>query len=151
MPARSPRRTASPLIAALLGFAVIGAGCEGPTSLAQYGNLQVAFGNAEGHPIEPQAGVVSTLPGRVAVGGRIPAGNSCQELRGEAQLVANVLDLRITARQLDTPCRGAVAVYPYLAAREGLVAGSYRVRVEHAYENTGWPNQIVLDTTVVVP
>lgn len=127
------------------------AGCEGPTSPVRMGDLEIAFGAIEFNPIDARAAVTSTAPGRISIGGRIPTGDPCQDLVGESELVGRVLTLRITATQREGGCIAVVAVHPYFAVQHGVAPGSYRVRVEHAYRNTGWANTVVLDTTVVVP
>lgn len=89
--------------------------------------------------------------GTVVVRGRATTPNPCHRLAGSVSRSGGTVTLRVTATvDPEVMCIASIGEIPYTATIRGLPAGSYDLRVEHAYPNTGWETASVLQARVTV-
>jgi hypothetical protein len=89
--------------------------------------------------------------GSVVVRGRATTPNPCHRLAGSVSRSGETVTLRVTATvDPEVMCIASIGEIPYTATIRGLPAGSYDLRVEHLYPNTGWDTAAVLQTRVTV-
>lgn len=89
--------------------------------------------------------------GIVVVRGRATTPNPCHRLAGSVARSGGTVTLRVTATvDPEVMCIASIGEIPYTATLRGLAAGSYDLRVEHVYPNTGWETASVLQTRVTV-
>lgn len=88
--------------------------------------------------------------GGIEVLGLISAPDLCQEVRGAIDRQAQVLTVTITAKAQLVVCAQAVGTYAYRVAGD-VPSGTYTVKIVHAYELSGWPTKIALQSTVAIP
>lgn len=75
----------------------------------------------------------------------------CHRLTGTVQRDGGQVTLRVSAAaDPDAMCVQSIGAVPYTATIRGLAAGSYALRVEHAYPGTGWDTAVALETQVSV-
>ena len=90
-------------------------------------------------------------PGRVVVRGVMPTPTACWRLAGAADRIGPVITLAVEARPTDDPCPpDAVGASTYKVTLRRLPAGTYTLRVLHAYRDGVWQPSVALDTTVAV-
>lgn len=89
--------------------------------------------------------------GTVVVRGRATTPNPCHRLAGSVSRSGGTVTLRVTATvDPEVMCVASIGEIPYTATVRGLPAGTYDLRVEHVYPNTGWDTASVLQTRVTV-
>lgn len=89
--------------------------------------------------------------GTVVVRGRATTPNPCHRLAGSVARSGGTVTLRVTATvDPEVMCIASIGEIPYTATIRGLPAGSYELRVEHAYPDTGWETASVLQARVTV-
>jgi hypothetical protein len=89
--------------------------------------------------------------GAVVVRGRATTPNPCHRLAGSVSREGGTVTLRVSATvDPEVMCVASIGEIPYTATIRGLPAGSYDLRVEHVYPNTGWDTADVLQTRVTV-
>lgn len=94
--------------------------------------------------------VSSTAPGVAVLTGSITTPNPCYEVTAELSRSADRMILTLTATALPRICAQVVAAFQYRARVSHLTAGSYPMRVVHAYPGTGWEGR-QYDLLVEVP
>jgi hypothetical protein len=88
--------------------------------------------------------------GRIVVTGRMETPDPCRRVAGTAQRSGAEVTLRMEAHREGEMCTQVISAFAYDAAVQGLPAGTYRLRVVHAYPGTGWETQTVLEESVQV-
>ncbi|HEV2147958.1 MAG TPA: hypothetical protein VGR37_11200 [Longimicrobiaceae bacterium] len=88
--------------------------------------------------------------GRIVVAGRMETPDPCRRITGTAERSGSEVTVRLEARRVGEMCTDVIAAFAYDATVQGLPAGTYRLRVVHAYPGTGWETQTVLEESVRV-
>lgn len=89
--------------------------------------------------------------GTVVIRGVATTPTPCHKLSGTVERSGGVLQVRISATaDPEVMCVASIGAIPYTATVRGLAAGTYTLRVMHAYPNTGWDTAAVLETGVTV-
>lgn len=88
--------------------------------------------------------------GRVAVEGSVTTPTPCYDLVGDASREGSTVTLTVEARRKEGGCIQMIAAFGYDATIRGLPAGSYTLRVLHAYPGAGWEGQTALETEIRV-
>jgi len=88
--------------------------------------------------------------GRVAVEGAVTTPTPCYDLVGEASREGRTVTLTVEARRKEGGCIQMIAAFGYRATVRGLPAGSYTLRVLHAYPGIGWEGKTALETEIEV-
>ncbi len=86
--------------------------------------------------------------GRIAVEGAVTTPTPCYDLAGAASREGRTVTLTVEARRKEGGCIQMIAAFGYRAAIRGLPAGSYTLRVLHAYPGVGWEGQTALETEI---
>ena len=132
------------LIPALLGSAM----SSSPGSDAQL-TVEITSRQLSSTPEEDFARA-SADSGRVAVEGAVTTPTPCYDLVGAASRDGRTVTLTIEARRKEGGCIQMIAAFSYQAAVRGLPAGSYALRVLHAYPDVGWEGKTALETEIEV-
>jgi hypothetical protein len=88
--------------------------------------------------------------GRIAVEGSITTPTPCYTLAGRARRDGRTVTLTVAAERKEGGCIQMIAGFRYDAAVRGLPAGTYTLRVQHAYAGTGWETRTAAETQVEV-
>ncbi len=88
--------------------------------------------------------------GHVAVDGAVTTPTPCYDLVGEASREGRTVTLTVEARRKEGGCIQMIAAFGYRAAVHGLPAGSYTLRVLHAYPGIGWEGRTALETEIQI-
>ncbi len=88
--------------------------------------------------------------GTVAVRGTVTTPTPCHALSGAAASEGRTITLTVTARSNAEMCVQALGTLGYEATLRGVPAGSYTLRVVHAYVGTGWPAKTEMTQEVQV-
>ncbi|HEX2206886.1 MAG TPA: hypothetical protein VHG93_04335 [Longimicrobium sp.] len=89
--------------------------------------------------------------GTVVIRGVATTPNPCHQLAGVVEQSGGRVTVRISATvDPEVMCIASIGAIPYTATVRGLAAGTYDLRVEHSYPNTGWDTAAVLETRVTV-
>ncbi|HEX2081000.1 MAG TPA: hypothetical protein VHG08_25070 [Longimicrobium sp.] len=87
----------------------------------------------------------------VVVRGTASTPTPCHRLTARVEASGSQVTLRVSAAQdPEVMCIQSIGAVPYTATIRGLPAGTYDLRVEHAYPGTGWSTAAVLQTRVTV-
>jgi hypothetical protein len=87
----------------------------------------------------------------VVVRGTASTPTPCHRLTGSVERSGGRVTLRVSAAaDPDAMCIQSIGAIPYTATIRGLPAGTYDLRVEHAYPGTGWSTAPVLEARVTV-
>ena len=101
---------------------------------------------------EPKGGTDGATggTGTITVRGTISTPNPCYALSGAAASEGRTLTLTVTGRSNAEACIQSIGTLGYDATLRGVPAGSYTLRVVHAYVGTGWPAQTAMTQEVTV-
>lgn len=88
--------------------------------------------------------------GTVTVSGTVSTPNPCHVLSGAAAREGSTLTLTITARSNAEMCIQSIGTLGFDATLRGVPAGSYTLRVVHAYPGTGWETKTIMTQQVQV-
>ncbi|HEU0301924.1 MAG TPA: hypothetical protein VFR37_20890 [Longimicrobium sp.] len=87
----------------------------------------------------------------VVVRGTASTPTPCHRLSARVEASGSQVTLRVSAAaDPDAMCIQSIGAIPYTATIRGLPAGTYDLRVEHAYPGTGWSTAPALQTRVTV-
>lgn len=88
---------------------------------------------------------------KITIFGQMATPTPCYRLRGAADRRGQAIDLAIQARPTGEECApGAIGASTYEVVVHRLPAGTYTLRVIHAFGDGAWPPRVVTDTAVVV-
>ena len=91
-------------------------------------------------------------PGQIVVFGQMATPTPCYHLAGTAERMQSVIHLLVQARPTGEECApGTLGASTYKVTVRRLPAGTYVLRVIHAYGDDAWRPSVVSDTSVVVP
>lgn len=123
-------------IAALAG----GATCGGMSANGPAGQPELEFEilGAMQTTERDSVTVSSTSPGEAVLTGVITTPSPCYEVTAELSQSADGMVLTLSATALPRICAQVLAAFRYRARLFDLAAGSYPMRVIHAYPGTGW-------------
>lgn len=95
---------------------------------------------------------VRAEPGQIVVFGQMATPTPCYHLAGTAERMQSVIHLLVQARPTGEECApGTLGASTYKVTVRRLPAGTYVLRVIHAYGDDAWRPSVVSDTSVVVP
>jgi hypothetical protein len=123
-----------------------------PPAQSEGGQVTVELVAGEGTSSAGEQGATADGgSGTVVVRGRATTPNPCHRLAGSVSRSSGTVTLRVSATvDPEVMCIASIGEIPYTATIRGLPAGSYDLRVEHVYPNTGWDTAQVLQARVTV-
>lgn len=86
----------------------------------------------------------------IVVSGRIPASLPCAPLKGDLEDSGSNLRLIVTVIEEQNFCVGSASTFRYVANLFNLEAGDRTLIVEHRFQNTDRPAEIVFEGTLSV-
>jgi hypothetical protein len=156
---RSILPAALALLAACAGPSQSAGGDPPPTSTqpapaadgARQVSVEVVQGTGRSSGDGEQQATAEGGGGTVAIRGVATTPTPCHKLTGTVERSGGQVTVRISAAaDPEVMCIASIGAVPYTATVRGLAAGSYDLRVEHAYPGTGWETAAVLQTRVTV-
>lgn len=104
-----------------------------------------------GEEVSQPSASASGGEGRITVQGRLSAPDPCRRVRGSLGTEGEALVLRVeVAPGEGEMCIQRIAAFAYDATLRGVAPGTHLLRVVHAYPQTGWETQTVLEERVTV-
>jgi len=139
-----------------LAMAVALAACESTTAPADAMHVQFAVtdsvGGAEAEGILPLRPTVTVGKGQIDVFGHIRTPNPCSPLSSEVRRTDDTITFVVTAEHgASAICAQVITVREYSAAIKPVKAGSYTLRVVHAYAELQRYDEVVYEQRVTVP
>lgn len=143
-------------IGTLLAFVVL-AGCSDSSDLIgpRSGRAPTDFvvsrtGSDAGVDSAAYPASVSVAPGHFEVVGVIVTGNPCQDISASVTRHERRIVLTIEARARPVACVTMLGSFTYRAS-EDVSPGSYDLQVVHRYDNGRAIDEVVVDTSIIVP